>query len=153
MDGALLLRPGETVGQDGLQSLCVLQLIVGAAGDVGLAAPDLHGEVGQQHPVTAHVDADLRPDEVPAAAAVQGVLSHPVQYLAAEGINAALHGEVDRQENHRQHGGHQGHADGHEFQPQLSDHGGHPLVENFVENVEKSVENRGKRQIFETSRQ
>ena len=50
------------------------------------------------------------------------VLDHLVEQLPAQVLGVLPHGEVHGQQHRRQDGGDQGHADGHEFQPELSDH-------------------------------
>ena len=127
-DGALALLLAQARAEDVLKDLRVLQVGIGAAGHVGhsVLGPDIDGEIGQQHPLLAPEDGDVRPFGVGKIAHAV-VLDHLMEHLAADGLDAALDGVVHRQEDAQQHHGHQRHAQRHKFQPELADQRRHPL--------------------------
>ena len=142
---SLLLGLGKAVLQDVGKRLRIIQAGIGSAGDIGIVAPYLHGEIGQQDPVAADGNADVRTED-PFPVSLVGFLNNPLKDLAAQGFGTALDGEIHGQEHDCQNSRDHGHTDRHKFQPQLSDQGGSPplhgIVEKFVENVEKPWKNR-----------
>ena len=121
MDSALRPVLLETVGKNGLQLLCVLQIGIGPACDKGLvdsaAVPEIHREIGQQNVFPTPVEPQIRP------AAGSVVLHDPLEHLMADDLDVLLGGEKHSREYHAQYRGHQNHAHGHEFDLQFSDHG------------------------------
>ena len=99
-DSALVLLLTQARAEDVLEHLRVLQIGVGAAGDVGDAVlgPHIHSEIGKQHPLLAPENGDVRPVGVGEIAHAV-ILDHLVEHLAADGLDAALYGEVHRQED------------------------------------------------------
>ena len=117
----LRLCAGQAGVQNILQRLRVFQIGIGAAGHIGMTAPDLHCEIGQKDPVSAgDIHADLRTAEAPFVE--RGVFQDLIQHLTAQLFHVPLHGNVDRNKDDRQNGGHQRHADGDKFQTKFSDH-------------------------------
>ena len=87
------------------------------SGDIGRAAPDIHCEIRQQHPVPADLNGGVG-HSAPAAVLPQDLIQH----LAAEVLNILPDGVIGGAEHRREHQGHQPHAHRHEFPAQFPDH-------------------------------
>ena len=81
VDGSLRGVLVHAVREDLLQNAGVLQIGVGAAGDIGGLPPHADGEVGQRDPVPSEQDAVL--GQVSAARQEKLLLDHAVQHLLA----------------------------------------------------------------------
>ena len=119
-DGALRRILAQALPQNGGQLRRVLNVFIGAAGDIDRAAvPDLHREIGQLDVAGAQIRAPLSAGKGQAAL----LLQHPFQHGVADPFRAVLGRGVYGYENHCQHGGDQQHTHRHELQPQALDHG------------------------------
>ena len=115
VDGTLGLFLGQAVGKDGCQLLCVLQVGIGAAGDIGAVRaallPHVHGKIGKLHHPVSQVQADVRP-----GLEIGGALpQHPFQHFRADDLDVLPGGGEGGEKHHRQHRRHHGHAHGHKF--------------------------------------
>ena len=107
----------QTLTEDFPQSAGILQIGIGAAGDIGGIAPDIHREIGQQHPVAADLNGGIG-----RGAAAIVLPQHLIQDLAAEVLNILPDGVIGGAEHRREHQGHQAHAHRYEFPTQFPNH-------------------------------
>ena len=116
-DGAFCGSLRQTLAEDVLENVGILQIRIGTAGDVGCVPPDIHGEIGQQNLVAADFDGHTGRSP-PAVVRRQHLLEH----LAAEILNILPDSVVCGAEYRCKHQRNQRHAHRNELPAELSYH-------------------------------